>query len=324
MNYRSIRPRIMWGPTFQKEVVFGYPLDSAVAYREPRAGSEWVQGASGVEDAWVLGPDELLEGDVRWLPISRTASPLVTGWHGGPGGDGDGKGIKDWLSDARKKNVFRWHPDGRNLLLQPALVADADVNGIADSWTFNKAAGVTGAGTIDVGTSSQKITVTANTGANGFAEVYQELFGDFAPGDQITIAVEYQTAALVATANARVYVQTMDAANTVLGAASILSGLTAGGFTRVMITHTVQAGAVDHIRVRLRMFLNAIGDTGIAYFRNAVCVRGAVDPGVFIDNVYFPMYLVDPMNGPPELENDLTRKLHLKMRTSDASAIVGY
>ena len=67
----STTPAIQWDTGFTKTIDIGYPLDNAQAYPEPREGSEWVQTPSGVEDSWVVGIDEILEGS------SRPTSPFT-------------------------------------------------------------------------------------------------------------------------------------------------------------------------------------------------------------------------------------------------------
>jgi hypothetical protein len=60
---------------------------------------------SGVEDAWVVGTDQLLEGDIRWVPTTDITDPLLaTGWDGATG-------VRAFLEWAREKNIFRWLPD---------------------------------------------------------------------------------------------------------------------------------------------------------------------------------------------------------------------
>jgi hypothetical protein len=103
-NFRGLIPQIKWGAAFANVLVIGYPLDDAVAYGEPREGSDFVQGASGVEDSWVQGEDQCLEGTIRWIPQLVTTTPAATGWD-------DATGFRDFLSWARAKNVFRWYPD---------------------------------------------------------------------------------------------------------------------------------------------------------------------------------------------------------------------
>jgi hypothetical protein len=103
-NYRGMIPQIKWGPTFTNIIVIGYPLDDPLAYEDPREGSDFVQGSSGVEDAWVQGEDQILEGVLRWIPRVVATNPAATGYE-------DANGVRDWISDARKKNIFRWYPD---------------------------------------------------------------------------------------------------------------------------------------------------------------------------------------------------------------------
>lgn len=103
-SVRGYKPRITWGASFVNTLTFGYPLDTPVAGPLPREGSEWVQLASGVEDASLAGHDETLSGDVRWVPTESTVTPAATGWDG----------VAGWaafLQWARAKNVFRFYPN---------------------------------------------------------------------------------------------------------------------------------------------------------------------------------------------------------------------
>lgn len=64
-------------------VLMGLHLDDARSWDEPREGSEWVKAPSGVEDAWIVARDYMLEGDVRWIPTVDEAAPHNrTGWDG--------------------------------------------------------------------------------------------------------------------------------------------------------------------------------------------------------------------------------------------------
>lgn len=103
-NYRGTIPKIVWGDAYDKTCTFGYPLDEAIADAGVREGSAFVQGASGVEDAWILGDDQTLEATARWIPRDATTAPVATGWD-------DANGVRDMLSWARKKNVLRFYPD---------------------------------------------------------------------------------------------------------------------------------------------------------------------------------------------------------------------
>lgn len=84
----------------------GFPLDPAVAYSIPADGSEWDQAPSGVEDAWIIGHDQFLDGGLRWIPtVTETVLGVnYTGW------DGIG-GWRAFLEHAKNKNYFRFYPD---------------------------------------------------------------------------------------------------------------------------------------------------------------------------------------------------------------------
>lgn len=103
-NYRIAYPKITWGASLANTLNVGYWLDNVSAWSEPRAGSEQVQAPSGVEDAWTVGRDYLLQADLAWIPGADTASPVATGWDGTTG-------VRAWLEWAQDKNVFRFFPD---------------------------------------------------------------------------------------------------------------------------------------------------------------------------------------------------------------------
>lgn len=97
-------PKITFGSSYTGTLTIGYPLDNAIAYSKNREGTEYVQSPSGVEDAWVVGTDFMLTGDIRWIPTSASISPSQSGWD-------DVQGWRAFLEDARAKNEFRWYPD---------------------------------------------------------------------------------------------------------------------------------------------------------------------------------------------------------------------
>lgn len=101
---RATLPKILWGAAFANTLNVAQPLDSAVSYPVPREGSEWNQGPSGVRDAWIIGDDQRLTGDVRWIPTADVASPAATGWDGAAG-------WRAFLQWARGARVFRFFPD---------------------------------------------------------------------------------------------------------------------------------------------------------------------------------------------------------------------
>jgi hypothetical protein len=104
MSFRLSLPKILWGAAFANTLNIGYPLDNVRAGSTPRDGSEFDQAVSGVEDAWIVGTDYVLMGDVRWIPQSNVASPLATGWDGATG-------FRAFLEFARQKNLIRFYPD---------------------------------------------------------------------------------------------------------------------------------------------------------------------------------------------------------------------
>lgn len=95
--------KITWSTSYANTLNISYLLDNFVTYPEPREGSAFAQAASGVEDAWIVGTDYILEFDVRWIPAASDA--LGTGWYAG------GAGFSDFLTWARYKNSFRFYPD---------------------------------------------------------------------------------------------------------------------------------------------------------------------------------------------------------------------
>lgn len=111
MPNRTARPAIIWNDTYNKTLLFGYPLDEAISYPMPREGSEEIQGSSGIEDAWDEGTDYYLEGAVRWIPINTGNTPegvSQTGWDGN-------SGWRAFLEWAWEKNVIRFCPDQNDL-----------------------------------------------------------------------------------------------------------------------------------------------------------------------------------------------------------------
>lgn len=105
--YRGKRPQITWGTGFANTLAIAYPLDAARSYDLDREGSEYVQDESGNEDAWIVGVDYYLEGQIRWIPRETGVSPeghSATGWESATGW----AAALRWL---REKNVGRWYPD---------------------------------------------------------------------------------------------------------------------------------------------------------------------------------------------------------------------
>lgn len=103
-SFRRTLPKITWGAAFANTLNVGYWLDNVKAGDTPRAGSVQDQAPSGVEDAWTVGTDYVLECELRWIPQVDTASPLATGWDGATG-------VRAFLQWARDKNQLRFFPD---------------------------------------------------------------------------------------------------------------------------------------------------------------------------------------------------------------------
>lgn len=100
------KAKITWGTSFANTLEFGYPLDQASSYPQPRQGSEFGQSPGGEEDSWVVATDELLSFVARWIPAATGTTPegtTITGWDGATG-------FAAFLSWARAKNPFRFFP----------------------------------------------------------------------------------------------------------------------------------------------------------------------------------------------------------------------
>ncbi len=99
-------PAIKWGSGFANTWDIAYPLDFANHGSEPRKGSERAVSPSGVEDAWIVGTEEVLEGEIRAIPVANvteTNGNAATGWDGATGV----KAALEWLLDG---NIGRFIP----------------------------------------------------------------------------------------------------------------------------------------------------------------------------------------------------------------------
>jgi hypothetical protein len=97
-------PKITWSGSYAATLNMGYPLDNWASYSNAFQGSQYAQVESGVEDAWIINTEYVLEGAIRWIPTSNSANPTQTGWDGV-------NGVRAFLEYARAKNTFRWYPD---------------------------------------------------------------------------------------------------------------------------------------------------------------------------------------------------------------------
>lgn len=101
--------KVLWGAassgyTYENELLLGYTLYDPVDDRTPRAGSQWLQAPSGVEDAWLTGLDYTLKCEARWIPDSPASTPQRSPV-GGP------NSWSQFLDYARAKNTFRFVPN---------------------------------------------------------------------------------------------------------------------------------------------------------------------------------------------------------------------
>ncbi len=105
-------PAILWGGSFANTVSIAHPLDSPNAGSTQRSGTETATAPSGTRDAWVVGTDDILEGEIRHIPIADLSpddnGENATGWDGATGV----KAALEWLLDG---NVGRWVPDEDSL-----------------------------------------------------------------------------------------------------------------------------------------------------------------------------------------------------------------
>lgn len=82
-------PAITWGAAFGNTWSIAYPIDFANTGSEPRKGSERSTSPSGVEDAWIVGTEEILQGQIIAIPIANLTPDNngnnATGWDGATG-----------------------------------------------------------------------------------------------------------------------------------------------------------------------------------------------------------------------------------------------
>lgn len=71
------QPVLVWGDAFDRILYPRWPVDNTNAGTEPRAGWETSQAPSGVEDAWDAGEDQILEVELRWLPVTNRVDLLL-------------------------------------------------------------------------------------------------------------------------------------------------------------------------------------------------------------------------------------------------------
>jgi hypothetical protein len=319
-NYRGIRPLIRWGSAWQYDVVFGEPLDRPVSWPQPGEGSAFVASPSGIEDSDVARDAHHLAGVVRRIwPDSRVLYG-ATGWNGHQASE-DGRGWRDVLSWLRKKNIGRWYPDGRNVLLAPTMAVDTDLNGVVDSFTTSAIAAANA--TFSVNASAQKMTCAASAADPQTPGFYQDYL-NVIPGETLSLSAEVQVAALVQYTTATLLLRFYDVSNAVL--ASFSTNFTDAAFARRAVSGAVAPALSSYARCWVYLAgASGAGASGQLWARKIQLERRSVASAAFVDQPgYKSVYLVEPMTGRPDPERDLTRTFPLELRTSDDSAFTGF
>lgn len=320
MGYRLVAPVIRWGTNYNQAWYLPSPLDNVECGSEPRQGSEFVQAPSGVEDAWIVGTDYVLTGDLRWIPQSDSLYyPRATGWDTAAGGLNGARAALEWL---RRKNSFAWHPDGRNLLRRPLVnnAGDVMLSGFG-GWGTEIGSVTGGSVTFDAGEGAWKATATGGGGGSPYLGLYQ--YVPSIAGESVVLSVDYKTSGLVNTAEGRIFVDSFDATPTYLSTPYGLAGLTSAVYARANAggTFSVAMGAgTAYMRIELRLYLPLAGSAGTIWFKNAMVRRDSSNT-TFIDNPAIEnCYLVDPMQGAPASESDGSRKIAgFKIRNASVS-----
>jgi hypothetical protein len=308
-NFRGRPMRWRWGAGYVNAADLP-SVDRAIAYSEPRDGSDFAMTASGVEDAWTLGTDEFFEADLRQIPREDALTPYRTvGWNGAGG-------LQAAFKWARDKNILLVHPDARNLVVSPTMGTDGGGGVAADFVSSGAAAGLTRA--IDVPTAAQRFDATAALAASTYW-VQQDVRGVMA-GEVQTLSGEYK---VTGTVQARLILIAYDISNANIGQQSI-GALTSAAFVRVACPALALPANTAYVRVHPEIVVPVLGNSGSVYWRNLMLERAGAASAAFIDNPVYPATLIDPMKGPPDLENSLLRRIHVKLRSSTSTPWDGY
>lgn len=321
--YRGIRPRIRWGATWGNDLVVPWPLDDAIAYGAPREGSDWVIAPSGASDAWIVGTDYYLEGDLRWLPGEPRADRPASGWdyHATPG---DARGVEGWLAWARQQNTLRYYPDGRNLLDSPRMSADSDANGVVTDFTAQQSGGMTVAYALDSTDGAQLVTVSAAGAAANRAGVVQDYPAPLI-GELFSAAAEIRLASLTNGMTGELALEALTSGGAVL-ASVVLGGLTQTSFGRVAANGLVVPSSAASVRVAVRLVAASASSTGELRVRNASLERRSTASAAYVDNPgYRACTLAEPRTDPPALETaSLLRRMRIRLRAADGAPFTGY
>ena len=314
-SYQGYVPRIRWGTSFAQELVFGLPLENALAFPRPAEGSAWAISDAGVEDAWITGTDYFLRGVIRRIPRDRQLNPApATGWN-------ESNGVEAWLTWMRGKNIGRYYPDGRNLIDSPKMDTDVDSNGVVNDFTHVTSGSITATPSLDGAQAAQKVICSAAAAA-AYSQVAAGAVYGVRSGDAIAASVEYKTSGL-ANMEAQLHLAFYDASSVFISAVAA-TGLVSGTFVRASIAGTAPANTAS-ATIALRALALAGAGAGSFWYRNLMVERKAAASATFIDNPgYQPFYLTEPMTEDPGQESNLVRNLPVLFRNANRVPFDGY
>ena len=88
--------------------------DQKMTWEEPRDGSAWAQGGSGVEDAWIQGTDYRYQATFDVPYLHRDAPASVSGWGLPLERAGCNSGVNALLRAGRNKETLTYYADRTN------------------------------------------------------------------------------------------------------------------------------------------------------------------------------------------------------------------
>lgn len=308
-NYRALAPRITFGTDYTGSLTLRYPLSEVTSYGQSREDSTLAVAPSGIEDAWVTGDDEFLKGTIHHIP--QTGSDGATGWD-------DENGYTDFLTVARTKELIRYHPDGRNVIVYGELNT---VDGIGVATGFTSFTSLTDA-VFSLDDEAQRVTVTAShTGSYRQAGVKQTYY-DVRPGEVFSARLDAKLS-YSGTCRAIVVLQYWSA-NGVRVLDSGGSTNTQDAWTTITNENRTAPLGTAYLSIEARFEPTVAGSTGSVWFKNLTVFRSTTAPTEFIPNPFTTAYLMEPMNGGVALDPNGERSMDLILRASGSGVFNGY